>query len=531
MSANTNQTFQGASNSALFLSPLTSADAISAAIESARDFAAQKAPLVGASEAMRYRLVKGSKSRTRPEFEICSAIFRECTTRTTGGIWSQDKKTGKQELGNHLNRVQTDQAPHYAPDCKNAGAYTLVSYRDWSNEYRIRTAVDLTQKPQAPENAGDRVTDMLTVRGARKIAESCEYMHKTKGGFSTFVTLTLDDEARARVESGEGTIQKEVSRFFNSLQKMYQRGFEGETESGEYYKHPSAEDKLDYLWVAESPDTIDTETGEAKENPHVHVLMRYSVPFKAFPIWAARVESLWGQGFAHLEKIKDTSKAGAYMAKAAGYLCKAQGKSDQGTIKGNRYNISKTARAPDWVCIGRYELGRMGFLLSEASEVYEEKHGHVKKKREYLKKALDKTDDRARRQKIGKALEGVRQKLEKMPRLSKYQAIFKGEKQFSQFWKWAATNEPVKQHAWLPDKEKETGFAAGKARSHWLHEFTRQRALRKDGRKWGTWLDKELVSSWLDCTVRDVREGVFNYVQEQEDFLTEYNAAIAGGYL
>jgi hypothetical protein len=103
---------------------------------------------------------------------------------------------------------------------------------------------------------------------------------------------------------------------------------------------------LAYLWVAESPDTIDKETGEVLgENPHMYLMMKWQVPFKHFAAWASRIEALWGHGFAHLEKIKDPRKAGAYVAKAAGYLSKAQGKTDQGNIRGNRQ--SQSARAPE----------------------------------------------------------------------------------------------------------------------------------------------------------------------------------------
>jgi len=55
------------------------------------------------------------------------------------------------------------------------------------------------------------------------------------------------------------------------------------------------------LWVAESPDTIDQETGEVLgENPHIYLMMKWQVPFKHFAAWAQHhgwsqrpQESLW----------------------------------------------------------------------------------------------------------------------------------------------------------------------------------------------------------------------------------------------
>ncbi|MEH6470352.1 MAG: hypothetical protein V7752_03805 [Halopseudomonas sp.] len=52
---------------------------------------------------------------------------------------------------------------------------------------------------------------------------------------------------------------------------------------------------------------------------------------------AVRLKQLRGQGVARFEKIKEPEKAGVYMAKAAGYMTKAEGRTDQGTVKGNRY--------------------------------------------------------------------------------------------------------------------------------------------------------------------------------------------------
>lgn len=455
-------------------------------------------------EADRHRLVKGSKSPTRYQGPLNARIFN-----SLGLVKAKPEP------------LLIDDLPSHPLDCREPGAYTVVSHREWSDEYRIRTQIQGTVGNLPPEQAGIRATEILTERGARKIAESCEYMHLKRGGYTTFLTLTLDAEARERVANEETTVQNEVSRFFDGLQKMYQRGFEYVDEQGRVQevagspKIDGKRERLDYLWVAECPDTIDTESGEVMgQNPHVHVLMRYRVPFQHFKAWSKRVESLWGQGFAHLEKIKDGEKAGAYMAKAAGYLCKAQGKTDQGTIRGNRYAISASARAPDWVCVGLYELGKMGFLIAEAAENFAEKFGHVKLWRDVLKHKLSMAKHGPTRQKIGALLEKTRAQLKRMPRLSKYQAILKGPEQAMAFLEWARTDQAVTDHAWLPDKPSGCGFAHNKGSGQWLTEFTRQKDARK-WRQWCHWNDE----GWrrLDSMIDQLRRGEMPYPANDAD--------------
>lgn len=491
------------------ISPLVSDQAIRAAQERALFFGPQFGGLgVSAlSEAERLRLVKGSKSPTSPKSDINIAIFNNLSLKRIEPSY-----------------VLADSPKHYEKNCVGPGRYVVVGHREWSDEYRIRPEIVGTTKMTLPENTGRRVTEILTTRGARKIAESCDFMGKTRGGYSTFLTLTLAPEARERVENGETTIQNEVSRFFDGLQKMYQRGFDCEID-GKTEHLPASPvldgkpERLDYLWVAECPDHIDKETGEVGgNNPHVHVLMRYRVPYRFFEAWSKRVESLWGQGTAHLEKIKDGSKAGAYMAKAAGYLCKAQGKSDQGKIRGNRYNISRSARAPDWVCVGRYELGKMGFLLSEAEHDFKERFGHIDKKRKQLTKQLSKAEGPARH-KIGKILEKVRSTIAKMPRLSRYQAILKGKAQYSEFMQWAANDGVVSGHDWLPEKEKGDGFIEKSGRGQWLTQFKLRRAGRIDRKYWASWHEIQRYIQIQD----EETHGYTGFVPEAvNDYLFEY---------
>ncbi|PSU70378.1 rolling circle replication-associated protein [Photobacterium phosphoreum] len=56
---------------------------------------------------------------------------------------------------------------------------------------------------------------------------------------------------------------------------------------------------LDYCWVAEMPANEDGEP-----NPHVHILLRWLVPKTHFFAWVGRLERIWGNGFAKIERIK-----------------------------------------------------------------------------------------------------------------------------------------------------------------------------------------------------------------------------------
>lgn len=422
-----------------------------------------------------YRLVKAAKSPTDRFPGLTGLYFNR----------PGDRKFPKQNPATTTPSGKPE-ADHTAADLTGPGTWAVVEKRDWCQEHRIRLETRPGAGVQTPDNSGDRWTDMLTERGARKISESCYYMACQRGGFTTFATLTLNDQARermtrqgmvpkfrldaaghplppeaARAKPGsfslkyhpskeetpaynvaevnkdwkpvtiqdpdfgplrynplkEGyvwSLQKEVSRFFEAANKVYQRGWQyrrlanrpterdgiacdietrqkyqplalktvkvagsralycaaaeaEREEKGEpytpiryYKKRPPCprrayrvlseqhagklpytplkwwREPLAYLWVAENPNRKDDngeplpicdEDGvynEGATNPHIHIMMAWRVERKHFRHWAARLEKLWGHGTNHLEKIKDPQKAGSYVAKAAGYLCKAQ---------------------------------------------------------------------------------------------------------------------------------------------------------------------------------------------------------------
>ncbi|WP_261840922.1 hypothetical protein [Aliamphritea ceti] len=459
-------------------------------------------------------------------------------------------------------------------------AFTVISHREWSGECRIRTQVEMcNQLP--PEQEGDRITNTLSLSGASKIADSCQYMHLKHGGYRTFQTLTFDDAGRCRVDirkaSGpfvelntdkfkqevitagvkvaglakregikpagvrgvnqwndhklnadapdatytpvmlidgryyaaptgdEGTdvtyasIQKEIGRYFDAINKMRQRGWVAkkrypwgevtcfEREGQSVAEKPSqvidikgymAEKEMRvkrlpvrYCWVVENPTNT-----RGQRNPHVHILMDWRVKFSHFASWADRIESLWGQGFATLEKIKDSECAGAYMAKAAGYLSKAAGDSEQGPVKGNRYGISALSRAPGWVAEERLELGIMGHLIADTHDYFTALYGHHFAKRKQLKEQLDATpkEHRKARHKVGAALGKVRRALNRLPAIaSKFQILIKSKEHADEFLAWARSADKQSGNGWLPPKASGDAWDDNKPKptGNWLSEF------------------------------------------------------------
>lgn len=373
---------------------------------------------------------------------------------------------------------------------KETKACVRLFNQPWSGKYKFNLVTGaLGAKVAPPVTSGERITKELTKNASRNILESGAYLASARSGYSTFLTLTFSDKSRQDLEllkpinrnvvkkyktqfdekyaiecfsgvpfslgdtehvknatsysnaiesSGaftpisfepKTTIGKEVSRFFDGAQKIYQRGFvpESITEAREYpwgmvkcqqpnnekiepafvmycpdivskktpcgeiprgfenavdfekynpRKHTDSDylenracfgereksAPLDYMWVAEQPTNK-----QGEKNPHVHVLMRWQVKPELFQAWAKRIEKLWGHGFAKLERIKTPEAASNYLLKAVGYLTKGAS-NDQGEIKGNRYGISASARAPSFECIGEFYADNFLAILGELRE-------------------------------------------------------------------------------------------------------------------------------------------------------------------
>jgi hypothetical protein len=120
----------------------------------------------------------------------------------------------------------------------------------------------------------------------------------------------------------------------------------------------------------------------------------------------------------------------------------------------------------------------MGWLLAEAHEKWNAKHGHKIARRDYLKKKL--TGDisvRAgkvvqilaaqphERKAIGNALEKVRREIEILPRVSKYGALFKSQEQLNRFMTWAHRQ----------------GWSERPQESLWLKQWRHNQLFRRNG--------------------------------------------------
>jgi len=478
------------------------------------------------SEAERNRLVRASKSPTPKKTAI-----------------QRDLSTFEPIIEVDGTKPKDDEEPE-----RRAGQFTVIQKRDWSGEIRVRTKTEMPlSKP--PAQGGDRISKILSDRGARQIADSCHFMSKQKGGYKTFVTATLTPDVRARIkrrkcramtcveteavdsktsfaveikeahtavgfEDGvfipieyywESGIQAEVTRCMDALNKMYVRGWTNESgekvpssapvlgckvgkvkqgRSGPYTGIDYMRENLCYCWVVEIPENADGE-----ENPHVHIMMNWRIDKQHWADWRERLEGIWGNGYFHLEKIKSPEYAGAYMAKAAGYLTKGAEDKSQGEVRGNRYGISKPARAPDWCTVGEFELGVMGRLIADIHDHMSFKHGELYGERKHLNRALENTPKKykAKRKQIGQRLAEVRKEINDLPvRASKYQLVIKSKEYFTKFWGWACGM------GWLPDRRPAT---------QWLAVFYKRLYLRRKGRELiarKSWSDHE----WM-CAVKE----------------------------
>ncbi|EPO0042236.1 rolling circle replication-associated protein [Vibrio harveyi] len=285
--------------------------------------------------------------------------------------------------------------------------------RSWAKQTKMQVKFHPSPSDAPAPQSGERFTEKLTPRAVKKIFEAGAYVAACHGGFSTFLTLTFSPKQRERIFGGEAvtdeglpycpiqtTIGAEVSRFLDGLKKMYQRGFEYRAEDvdqleleGDKIKvagrvgrplkatwkdddgvkhvkeiHGATKKPFDfhYIWVAESPANEDGEP-----NPHVHVLLNWRVENHHFAGWAKRIEQLWGNGMAHLEKIKFCEAAAGYLIKAVGYAAKGDN-ADQGLIKGNRYNISRCSRAPDWDVLASFDVDNMTGIIKECGYMLEQ---------------------------------------------------------------------------------------------------------------------------------------------------------------
>ena len=219
-----------------------------------------------------------------------------------------------------------------------------------------------------------------------------------------------------------------------------------------------------------------------------------------------QIENIWGNGYFKLEKIIDPMCASAYMAKAAGYITKANGQSDQGEVKGNRYAIRKTAGAPEWYTVGEYEMGMMGSIIREVYDGISDKYGHLYHERKALNGKRDQIRQTAkdiqkrnngkyplwakkRLDNIGNSIKAVKAKIDAISvKATKYQLILTGSKAFNRFLGFARAL------GWFSNKHPD---------SHWLH-MMKERIYRRKRRR----------EAWQDYELTD-------YLEEKEQFKDE----------
>lgn len=389
------------------------------------------------------------------------------------------------------------------------GPRARIYARDWSNEYRVRVEAQTSTSEPPPENSGERTTDALNGRAASKIMDSGAYVQAVRGGFTTFLTLTFDAAARARIISEQSTIGAEVSRFFDAAKKMYRRGWAMDHEvlktvngidciGAQCLPHETAhDDDFDYIWCAEMPTNQDGEP-----NPHCHVLMRWAVPEYLFHDWAFRIERLWGQGFAKLERIRNAHAAGGYLLKALGYIAKGK-HHEQGTIRGNRYNISRSARAPKWECIASFYADNMTAIINELRDrwrwedaptkarIANAKEQIAEKSRAYMIAKRQKRYDtaeklKARLEQLTDTIKSGWQKLRcREARADEYQITLTGDDKLTRFLSWAVARrgwrlkEPRNDYAgqldrhqkiqWIKQARQSWRKAAEWAGFHWFN--------------------------------------------------------------
>lgn len=465
------------------------------------------------------------------------------------------------------------------PALPGPGKYAHLLRRHWSDEWRIRCRVEMPHG-LPPEQEGPRFTEELSQRGARAVAESCEFVTLEQGGFTTFLTLTLSPEARAGLyrmvpertrekkpepeamldpwgEFSEGadftpirwrwsattykhrtrlhkyhavpanpeaptfrpgaycpvrwvperSIQREASRFLEAAARMYARGWvppyrtgakrttkagaefvpiEWNTKREKVAGFAGLGDALSYAWVAENPVNDDGE-----ENPHIHVMLRWRVPRGLFHAWAARLERLWGQGFAHLERLKSRQAAGYYLAKAAGYLTKGAGQSDQGRIRGNRYGISRTARAEGWEGVALYGWGNLAALLLKLKTAYKAKRVEpLRQERDRLRRAAENAPKPAAGR-IRRKLAQVQARIRKLPAwFGKFTVTLQGRRALHAFWDWCHAK------GWKPTATPPSAYRTEFERRQAVEE--QRRALLRHSMSLQEWIQARAFYAFYD---------------------------------
>lgn len=211
------------------------------------------------------------------------------------------------------------------------------------------------EPPVPPVNEGVRSTTHLSARAVRQIKGAAIKAEQMGYGLKTFMTFTVREEERAAFLAAEFILGREMRRVLNALNEWFRRR-----------GHPL----MVYVWVAENVKN---------SNPHVHLLTNHTVPRTEFSAFCQHVESLWRHGWVHVERVKNSSRAGSYMMKALKYTLKGQeqsarfcedsSESDQGLVHGNRYGVSR-AILPKYETVELYDCGDMAYGVRNMQKLF-----------------------------------------------------------------------------------------------------------------------------------------------------------------
>ncbi|MEI8612059.1 hypothetical protein P4S70_25650 [Enterovibrio sp. Hal110] len=296
--------------------------------------------------------------------------------------------SGHEEIDAPFTEIRPTEAG-YQPVCEVTGAYSPVAFEKHMATPRLNIAGAYSTLPESSDYCGafcwidDKprqyrkagfTTEAKVINGDGEIAGAFCPLDRAPQLVNADGEIAGDycplERRPARLWEASAiektTIGREMSRTLDGMKKMFERGWQYTNDEGEQIDVPATGGEFRYIWVAESPAN---EQGEP--NPHAHLLTNIAVEHQHFAAFCQRIERLWRNGYAHFERIRNKHAASSYIIKAVGYAAKGDN-GEQGVIEGNRYGISRSARAPKWEVLATFEADRMSAVISECRRRLEE---------------------------------------------------------------------------------------------------------------------------------------------------------------
>ncbi|PMI40711.1 hypothetical protein BCU46_04740 [Enterovibrio norvegicus] len=296
--------------------------------------------------------------------------------------------SGHEDIAAPFTEIRPTEAG-YKPVCEVVGAYSPVAFERNMAKPRVNIAGAYSTLPESSDYCGAFCWIDDKPRQYRKAGFTTEAKVINGDGEIAGAFCPLDRAPQLVNADGEiagdycplerrparlwevtaiqkTTIGREMSRTLDGMKKMFERGWKYTNDDGEKIDVPATDGEFRYIWVAESPAN---EQGEP--NPHAHLLTNIAVEQQHFSAFCQRIESLWRNGYAHFERIRNKHAASSYIIKAVGYAAKGDN-GEQGVIEGNRYGISRSARAPKWEVLATFEADRLSAVISECNRRLEQ---------------------------------------------------------------------------------------------------------------------------------------------------------------